>query len=500
LVSANQFWNSIKARQIGYAIIAVPLVTQLLVVLCLVVLLGQFEQAIRKERHAKEVMTAVNDLYLKEAMQSLFAGRQIMRNDASRFAQFSRQVNAFAQNCQVLENLVKDDGPQSNTVRAYLEHSQRILDLDEEGLHAYGGSFRRPIFARFIDASDFFMEYRWQTKLGKEAQEAVMTAYGKVVSELKPRAIKDRKNLRRILIGGLILNALVAIYMTASITYQFVARLNQLLRNIKLFSAGQLSPALVSGDDEIAKLDQSFRTIAQEKLRADQQRLLMVNTMSEDIRSPLQSISAAMEKAISGDYGELPDELQARLKRANSEVLRLLALSADLIDVDRLAHHDIELSIGDCSVNALVEQAVNAVQALADAKNITLERQVPATLKVRCDANRIVQVLVNLLSNAIKFSPRASKVSVSATDLDGKIKITVRDQGQGIPEEEKARIFEKFAQIPTTPGPEHTGAGLGLYICKALVERHGGSVGVASKIGEGSAFWIELKMAREGVK
>ena len=116
MVSANQFWNSIKARQIGYAIIIVPLAILLAVLLCLLLVLNRFEKAIESERHARQVMTAVDDLYFKQALLVVLIGRQIVGNGAARIEDINRQVKTAQEDCRSLDNLVKEDGPRKTSV------------------------------------------------------------------------------------------------------------------------------------------------------------------------------------------------------------------------------------------------------------------------------------------------------------------------------------------------------------------------------------------------
>jgi len=139
--------------------------------------------------------------------------------------------------------------------------------------------------------------------------------------------------------------------------------------------------------------------------------------------------------------------------------------------------------------------AVASVSALAQAKKLTI-RNLAAQEYVNIDRNRIVQVVVNYLSNAIKFSPAEGKVEITSEIMNepapGRLTVSVRDYGSGLTKEEKAKLFQKFAQ--TEGGKSAGGAGLGLAICKSIVKAHGGSVGVSSEAGKGAIFWFWLPM------
>jgi len=116
-------------------------------------------------------------------------------------------------------------------------------------------------------------------------------------------------------------------------------------------------------------------------------------------------------------------------------------------------------------------------------------------IKVHCDKNRILQVLTNLLSNAAKFSPKGSTVSISASLADGMASISVADQGTGIPKSFQKHMFDRFTQADSTDQRSQGGTGLGLNICKNIVEKHNGEIGFETKVGEGSTFRVTIPIA-----
>src|SRR5262249_3967672 len=110
------------------------------------------------------------------------------------------------------------------------------------------------------------------------------------------------------------------------------------------------------------------------------------------------------------------------------------------------------------------------------------------------DGTRLVRVMVNFLSNAIKFSPKESKIELTAVEDAGWLKVRIKDYGRGISAEDQKRIFDKYAQIEVSDATLMGGTGLGLSICKAIVEAHHGEIGVESKEGQGSTFWFNIPL------
>jgi signal transduction histidine kinase len=140
----------------------------------------------------------------------------------------------------------------------------------------------------------------------------------------------------------------------------------------------------------------------------------------------------------------------------------------------------------------LLEEALASNRGYADKYGVDYVLVGASTHWVHVDGMRLQQVLANLLSNAAKFSPDGSAVEVTVSDQAGRVRVSVHDHGPGIPEEFKARIFQKFSQADASDSRHKGGTGLGLAITKELVERMGGTVGFASQAGAGSTFWFEL--------
>jgi signal transduction histidine kinase len=220
-----------------------------------------------------------------------------------------------------------------------------------------------------------------------------------------------------------------------------------------------------------------------------------VSTVSHELRTPLTSIRGSLGLLSAGVLGEFPTQARDIIDLAQRNAVRLTALINDILDFERLESGRVEMEIDDVDLQPLFEKSMESVRPVADDQMISIVCA-PTALRVRADADRIVQVLVNLLSNALKFSPAGSEVGVWAEARgSNQVRIFVRDRGTGIPVEDHLRIFERFAQVETSDQRGTGGTGLGLAICKAIVEHHGGSIGVDSAPGEGSTFWFELPAA-----
>jgi PAS domain S-box-containing protein len=216
--------------------------------------------------------------------------------------------------------------------------------------------------------------------------------------------------------------------------------------------------------------------------------------VSHDLRSPLCSIQAYTELLETGVYGDLTENGRGSLDNVNVDIARLIDLVSDLIDIEQLESGQLPLNVTAVSVKKLFDASTQSVTALATGKKISFECN-DQDLSVLVDEGRMVQVLVNLLSNAIKFSADGSAIKLNAEPTVENITLSVIDSGRGIPRDRLSQVFERFKQVQASDSANRKGSGLGLSICKAIVEQHGGKIGVRSELGSGSTFWIELPKA-----
>lgn len=213
----------------------------------------------------------------------------------------------------------------------------------------------------------------------------------------------------------------------------------------------------------------------------------MLAAVSHDLRSPLQSISMAASILASRPSAEQQRKSIESISLATSHVDRLLR---DLLDIARLEAGQLPLQRESTDVADLIGQARKLFEPLAAERSVSLRCQVADGVSgIFVDRGRMLQVLSNLVGNAIKFAPEHGRVELIAGVEQGKVRIAVRDNGAGIEEAHLERVFDRFWKGDRQ---KESGAGLGLAIAKGIVETHGGAIGVASRRGEGSTFYLLL--------
>jgi PAS domain S-box-containing protein len=218
-----------------------------------------------------------------------------------------------------------------------------------------------------------------------------------------------------------------------------------------------------------------------------------ISVVSHELRTPLTSIRGSLRLIEGGVMGELPAEAMDLVHMASSNCERLLRLINDILDLDKTEAGKLRLRLEYLELGDVVERAVRSVQGLSTESGVVTRISLAPLSVVEGDLDRLVQVLTNLLSNAIKFSPPGSEVRIQGgPGREGRVRLSVSDQGPGIPHEEIPRLFGKFQQLDSSDTRTKGGTGLGLAISKAIVEQHGGEIGVESEVGKGTVFWFEL--------
>ncbi len=213
--------------------------------------------------------------------------------------------------------------------------------------------------------------------------------------------------------------------------------------------------------------------------------------VSHDLRSPLTAILATFDLLSGGVLGNLTEKGANRIEMANLSLKRLINLINEMLDLDKLESGTIDVDLNSVSANHILVLAAESLRGMAEQNDISLEVR-NCDLQVVADEDRLMQVLTNFVSNAIKFSPAKGVVTLSCKDIDGFVEFRVDDNGRGIPPDKLGLVFERFKQVSADDHKVKGGSGLGLAISKAIVEAHGGTIGVDSTLGVGSSFWFRI--------
>jgi PAS domain S-box-containing protein len=231
-------------------------------------------------------------------------------------------------------------------------------------------------------------------------------------------------------------------------------------------------------------------TVARELERLKSQ---FVSMVSHELRTPLTSIRASMQLLLAEEAGDADSEARLLLRVALSNADRLIRIVNDILDMSKIEAGEMMVSPRLTPVDAIVEESARSVAGFAAGAGVNLHVEVERSLpQVMADPDRTIQVLVNLLSNAVKFAPEGSAVDMTASREGEMVAVSVRDRGPGIPADRLSAIFEPFTQVDGGDMRRMPGTGLGLSIARALAERQGGRVRVASRVGEGSTFTVTL--------
>jgi signal transduction histidine kinase/DNA-binding response OmpR family regulator len=225
------------------------------------------------------------------------------------------------------------------------------------------------------------------------------------------------------------------------------------------------------------------------KLQAD-----FTAMIAHDLRSPLMNIMGVAEVMVAGMFGGVTKEQKKWLGRIQSNSQSLVDLVSDFLDVAKLESGYIDLSRETVNLTGLIQKNIDSYRVVALGKRISIQEAVdPSLIAIHADPRRLDQVLSNLISNAIKFTREDGAVEVGAALVNSaRVKLWVRDNGVGIAANEIGRLFEKYRQGDNVKHSTHRGTGLGLVICKMIVEAHGGRIWVESFEGKGTTFFFSL--------
>jgi two-component system cell cycle sensor histidine kinase PleC len=269
-----------------------------------------------------------------------------------------------------------------------------------------------------------------------------------------------------------------------------------LVREQRTPDGGSLTTATDISD--MKRRENALIEAASEAHLANRAKMAFLATMSHELRTPLNAIIGFAEILRSGGLGANTKVQTEYAGYIHESGTHLLAVINDLLDVSRIEAGRLTLDETPFAVSGLLEECDRMIRQRAEADGLRLAiAAVDPGLGIRGDRRAMKQVLLNLLSNAVKFTERGGAVTLIAEGDDVRgLRIVVRDTGIGVDPDRIAELFEPFRQLENVHARRHHGTGLGLFICKSLVEAHGGTIAFDSAIGEGSAVTVELPPER----
>jgi signal transduction histidine kinase len=244
-------------------------------------------------------------------------------------------------------------------------------------------------------------------------------------------------------------------------------------------------------DDRLAALAVIMRDVTKE-VEVDRMKTELVSVVAHELRSPLGSMIGMSELIAEGELSR--EENMDFASRITAQAQNLNGVITKFLDLNRLEAGKTELRSIPFKMDDVVRSMLRVNMRLAEKKNITVQEQFPAKLHAAVgDPDLIGQAMLNLFSNAVKYSATGTTISVELTELTSALRFAVRDQGYGISASSQAKLFTKFFRATDDERiSAETGTGLGLSFVREIVERHGGDVGVESRLNEGSTFWFTI--------
>lgn len=459
-----------------------PLLFQMVFVAVLLKELDRANAETLEEVRARAVIAAVDRMlaHSYDASASLYMYAFTRNQDTAII--FEESIKGIQSDLQFL----KKESKQDKTVYEYLlpkmmegidtlRHHKKMLDLEQVGDNPYR-------LTGFYAVRKMINEAR---RLARTESQA----YARPEERLQRRT----DSFRRVILLGVIGNLIIAFGIASFFGRSIERRLKRILTNVDLFAKKQnlLPPMVVT--DEIGVVDTAFHEMAGNLRRAERVKQDFVAMVGHDIRTPATTIKLTLD-TLDEDSALLDTGLKELVADAAGESRRLMTLTNNLLDLTQIELGRFQVDARPMQLANAINQATRSLALYAQSKKITIKNEA-CDFSVNADHERLLQVLINLMSNAVKYSPKNSDLVISTKKVDQYVEVEVADNGAGIPSEKRDKVFEAHERLTGDEEGEQHGMGLGLAICKSIVQAHGGTIGVRESSSGGSAFWFRIPSA-----
>ncbi|MBI5200443.1 MAG: HAMP domain-containing histidine kinase, partial [Elusimicrobia bacterium] len=299
---------------------------------------------------------------------------------------------------------------------------------------------------------------------------------------------------RQLAIGAacLVVGLLGAAWLASDVN-RTLRKLTDAARHI---GAGELSyQVMTQRADEIGQLSAEFNSMGQKLAELEEMKKRFLESVTHDLKSPLASIDGYARVIAMGLSGPVTDKQKQQLEAMTQSSGRLARMIDDILDLSRMEAGKMEFDFMPLDVGRVASSTRDLLSVLADKYEVQLVSEVEdGAPEVQADSDQIHRVVTNLVSNALKFTPKGGTIAIGVKKgPDGGVVVSVKDTGVGIPKDKLASMFTKFFQVEETKNEARVkGTGLGLTICRRIVEAHGGRIAVESEFRKGSTFSFNL--------
>jgi len=282
----------------------------------------------------------------------------------------------------------------------------------------------------------------------------------------------------------------------------FISALNETADKVKAFECGGADyitkpfqadeiHARIKAHLELHHQRNRLRESYDQLRELESQRDSLVHMVVHDMNSPITVILGVLEMFSDSSSGHLEEAKRELAEMALSSTQKLADMVSQLLAVSRLEAGEMNMDKTQCDLAQTIQTVVEPLKLVSGDRTITVKAQ--PGINTLCDKNIVQRIIQNLVGNALKFIPEDAEVKITLSTCTEEARVSVADNGPGIPKEFQQRIFEKFGQVDSKKNKKF-GTGLGLAFCRLAVEAHGGKIGVESEVGHGSTFWFTLPM------
>lgn len=295
---------------------------------------------------------------------------------------------------------------------------------------------------------------------------------------------------------------LIAILISLMLSWSLSRPIKALAQAARAIASGHLDyrTELSGRNDELGHLAREINEMAKQLKALDEMKQSFLESVTHDLRAPLTSIIGHVSIFLENQLGELDERQRTALETVFTSARKLSRLIDDILDLSRLEAGQMDFELKPVRMDELLSELNDLVSVLADQSKISLELDIENGLPpVSGDREQLLRVIMNLVSNALKFTPENGRIRVGLRrDSAATLRVSVMDTGMGIPKDKLEKIFDKFFQVSETKdSSRRKGSGLGLSICRKIIQAHNGRIWAESDLGHGSTFHFTLPLSPE---